>query len=503
MARPPRILAYLGAPEAHVATASTADVMLMRLTLSLMNRPRITTVLSFICGRLNSLVPIRRNVFLPAGAAFGMSSPCAWLARLGVGSVAETSIQFVPCSRRQPVTLTISTVFFGGGACAEKSVATDNTERIAVNTPRIITRLPRILLAAAFILWATHFSSAHEAERTKVTLSLSADGRFDLTVANDPMWLLLRLETFAGGSVAPDITPAQRDARLAQLTAVFADRIVLFVDQHEVRAGEVFYNAPGNGERGTDALASFTLRGAMPRDATRLRWLYGLVGDRYPLEIKQPDGSSTIEWIDGTNWSDVIDLSKSFTRPTRLEIMQQYLWLGYAHILPKGLDHILFVLGLFLLSPRARPLLLQVTTFTIAHSITLGLSIYGLVTLPSSIVEPLIALSIAYVAIENLITRELKPWRLALVFMFGLLHGLGFAGVLRELGLPRGEFLTALVTFNVGVEAGQLTVIAAAWLATAPFMKKGWYHQRVVIPASLLIALVGIYWTITRVISSQ
>jgi hypothetical protein len=249
------------------------------------------------------------------------------------------------------------------------------------------------------------------------------------------------------------------------------------------------------------ALASFRLRGSMPRDATRLRWLYGLVGDRYPLEIKQPDGSSTIEWIEGTNWSDVIDLSTSFTRPTRLEIVRQYLWLGYTHILPKGLDHILFVLGIFFLSPRLKPMLLQVTAFTIAHSITLGLSIYGLLSLPSRIVEPLIALSITYVAIENLVTRELKPWRLALVFMFGLLHGLGFAGVLRELGLPRAEFLTALVTFNLGVEGGQLTVIAAALLAVFPFMKQGWYRQRVVIPASISIAMVGAYWTIARVFS--
>jgi len=331
---------------------------------------------------------------------------------------------------------------------------------------------------------------------------LSVDGSFALDVSNDPMWLLLRLETFAGGSVPPNITPEQRDARLAQLTSVFADRIVLFVDQREVRASGVEYVPPralgsGTGDQGK-ALAGFHLTGTMPRDATRLRWLYGLVGDRYPLEIRQPDGSSTIEWIDGTNWSDAIDLSRSFTRPTRVEIIRQYLWLGYTHILPKGLDHILFVLGLFLLSPRARPLLLQVTAFTIAHSITLGLSIYGLLSLPSRIVEPLIALSIAYVAIENLATRELKPWRLALVFLFGLLHGLGFAGVLRELGLPRGEFLTALLTFNVGVEAGQLTVIAAALIVTAPFVRKGWYHQRVVAPASWLIAAVGIYWTVVR-----
>lgn len=350
---------------------------------------------------------------------------------------------------------------------------------------------------------------AHEAERTRITLTLQSDGRFTLDVANDPAWLLLRLETFAGGRVPANPTPEARDARLADLTAVFADRIVLFVDAHEVRAAAVEYLPPARRDPGSevgdaeDPLAKYRLTGVMPRDASRLRFLYGLVADPYPLEIRQPDGSSTIEWIEGTNWSGTIDLTKSFVRPTRTEIARQYLWLGYTHILPKGLDHILFVLGLFLLSPRLKPLLLQVTAFTVAHSITLGLSIYGVVSLPSRVVEPLIALSIAYVAIENVITRELKPWRLALVFMFGLLHGLGFAGVLRELGLPRSEFLTALLTFNLGVEGGQLTIIGAALFAAAPFMKHGWYRPRVVISASLLIATVGIYWTVARILSSQ
>ena len=359
----------------------------------------------------------------------------------------------------------------------------------------MIRRVFRFLVV--LLLVATP-ASGHESERTKVTLILASDGSFVLDVANDPMWLLLRLETFAGGAVPANISPAQRDARLEELTAVFADRIVLFVDQHEVRALSVEYRKPSELSEPSAALASFRLRGTMPRDATRLRWLYGLVGDRYPLEIRQPDGSAAIEWIEGTNWSEVIDLSKSFTRPTRLEIVRQYLWLGYTHILPKGLDHILFVLGIFLLSPRLKTMLLQVTAFTIAHSITLGLSVYGVLSLPPRIVEPLIALSIAYVAIENLVTRELKPWRLALVFMFGLLHGLGFAGVLRELGLPRDEFLTALVTFNLGVEGGQLTIIAAAMLAVMPFTKNSWYRQRVVIPASILIAAIGIYWSVIR-----
>ena len=159
------------------------------------------------------------------------------------------------------------------------------------------------------------------------------------------------------------------------------------------------------------------------------------------------------------------------------------------------------MIGLFLLSTRLRTVLAQVTAFTVAHSITLGLSIYGIVALPPRVVEPLIALSIAYVAIENLITRELHAWRIGVVFLFGLLHGLGFAGVLRELGLPRGEFLTALLSFNLGVEFGQVSVIAAAALVTAPFVKGERYRRRVVVPASLAIAAVGIYWTVTRVMA--
>jgi hypothetical protein len=140
-----------------------------------------------------------------------------------------------------------------------------------------------------------------------------------------------------------------------------------------------------------------------------------------------------------------------------------------------------------------------VTAFTVAHTITLGLTIYGLLSLPSSIVEPLISASIVYVAVENILTSEIKPWRIALVFGFGLLHGMGFAGVLSEIGLPKSEFLTALVTFNIGVELGQLSVIAAAFAATGLwFRQKNWYRKAIVIPSSVAIALVGAYWTVER-----
>src|SRR5262249_42320401 len=137
---------------------------------------------------------------------------------------------------------------------------------------------------------------------------------------------------------------------------------------------------------------------------------------------------------------------------------------------------------------------------TVAHTITLALTIYGVVSLPSRIVEPLIAVSIVYVAVENIVHPKLSPWRVALVFGFGLLHGMGFAGVLSQLGLPRSGFLTALLCFNGGVELGQLSVILTAFvLIGLPFRRKPWYRARVVIPVSVAIAAVGLYWAIQRI----
>ncbi len=183
----------------------------------------------------------------------------------------------------------------------------------------------------------------------------------------------------------------------------------------------------------------------------------------------------------------------------RWEVATQYLRLGFRHILPLGIDHILFVLGLFLLNTSWRPLLVQITAFTAAHTLALALSTYGIVSLSPSIVEPLIALSIAWIALENVVTDELKPWRPAVVFGFGLLHGLGFAGVLAELGLPPNEYLTALLSFNAGVELGQLTVIALAFVLLGAFRRRRWYRSRITVPLSASIGVIGLYWAFQHV----
>lgn len=177
-----------------------------------------------------------------------------------------------------------------------------------------------------------------------------------------------------------------------------------------------------------------------------------------------------------------------------------YIPVGIDHIVPKGLDHILFVLGLFFLSTRMGPLLWQVSAFTLAHTITLALAALDIVRIPGEIVEPLIAASIVYVAVENILSKGLTPWRPVIVFGFGLLHGLGFASVLAEFGLPDNAFVPALIGFNVGVELGQLIVIGVAFLAVGLwFGKKDWYKARIANPASAAIAVVGAWWVVERV----
>lgn len=177
-----------------------------------------------------------------------------------------------------------------------------------------------------------------------------------------------------------------------------------------------------------------------------------------------------------------------------------YLVLGFKHILPLGFDHILFVLSLFLLSPKLKPIILQSTAFTVAHSVTLCLAAYNVINPPSRIIEPLIALSILYVALENVFSPRLKPSRIGIVFLFGLVHGLGFAGALAEMGLPKNAYFTSLIMFNVGVELGQVTVILLAYFLLAKwFSGKPYYRSRIVIPLSIVIALIAAFWTIQRI----
>lgn len=192
-----------------------------------------------------------------------------------------------------------------------------------------------------------------------------------------------------------------------------------------------------------------------------------------------------------------------FERPT-LETFGLYIKIGVQHILPGGLDHILFVLAMFFSTRRLRPLLIQVSAFTVAHTITLGLVAAGVFAPPASIVEPLIAATIALVAIENLFFKDMTRWRPLVVFAFGLIHGMGFAGFFGSLGLPDGQFWSALIGFNIGVELGQLSVVAIAAILFWPFrhrVSETLYRMAIVWPASGFIGFVGAYWAVERVLT--
>ena len=172
---------------------------------------------------------------------------------------------------------------------------------------------------------------------------------------------------------------------------------------------------------------------------------------------------------------------------------------GFEHIIPKGFDHILFILGLFFSCLKFRSLLIQVTAFTIAHSITLILASIGFIEIPSSIVEPLIALSIVWIALENFLLKEPSKWRYLVVFSFGLLHGLGFASVLSYYGLPKDNFISLLLAFNIGVELGQLSILIAAFVLVDLIFKKVFKIENIGTPASITIGSIGLFWFIERV----
>lgn len=185
------------------------------------------------------------------------------------------------------------------------------------------------------------------------------------------------------------------------------------------------------------------------------------------------------------------------------DVVWFYTKLGFTHIIPNGADHILFVVGLCLLSTNIKTMLWQATAFTVSHSITFALSMKNIFVAPSPVVEPIIALPIAFVALENILVTKLKPWRIVVVFLFGLIHGMGFAVALNEIGLPAGKFFTSILSFNLGVELGQMTVILAMFaLVILPLKDKVWYRGRLVYGLSSVIALVAGYWVVERVLMS-
>jgi hypothetical protein len=373
-----------------------------------------------------------------------------------------------------------------------------------------MSRLP-IFLMTLLMLVVVDGARAHEIRPAIATVNFSAD-RYDIEISAN-------MEAVMAG-VSPqhkdtdespnaqtynhlrELPPAVLEGKIREFLPQYLEGIEISFDDARLQPALCSITVPEVGDKARTRLTRLHLCGDIPAGARAFRWAYAADFGESILRLPDVSGGEAVAlWLKDGEKSEAYLLGVGLEQKTRMQVVAQYTALGFTHILPKGLDHILFVLGLFLLSTRWKPLLVQVTAFTLAHTLTLGLSVYGIVSLSPAIVEPLIAASIAYVAIENLVTAELKPWRAFVVFGFGLLHGLGFAGVLHEIGLPRSEFLTALLSFNVGVELGQLAVIVSAWLLVGLWWKtRTWYRARLVQPLSALIAATGVYWTIERII---
>ena len=351
-------------------------------------------------------------------------------------------------------------------------------------------------------------SAAHEIRPAVVDVHLQADGTYQVALQVNMEALLAGVSpTHSDTNESPNAEsynrllalPARKlEERIRAFWPQYRDGVHLDFDGVRSATQLTSLDIPESNDLARARLTTVRLTGSIPPGAKTLRWTYAPQYGGSVLRLHRADGVIAA-WVREGEASATYPLAGDVAAATRTAVFSQYLVLGFTHILPKGLDHMLFVLGLFLLSTRLAPLLWQVTAFTLAHSITLALSMYGVIALSPAIVEPLIAASIVAVAVENLLTARLHAWRIFVVFGFGLLHGLGFAGVLTEIGLPRDEFVTGLIAFNVGVEGGQLAVIALAFLVVGYwFRHRPWYRARVVLPLSALIALTGAYWMVER-----
>lgn len=295
------------------------------------------------------------------------------------------------------------------------------------------------------------------------------------------------------------LKPAALRATFDRFAPDFLDRITLNSDIGPVSLKIVSVNIPEVGDTSLARISEVGLSGSLPARAINVRWrLDPMLGNSVIRLRDRPSGKIIgAEYVLAGKASGPLSVA-GLQRRSWISVFANFLEVGFTHIVPKGLDHVLFVVGLFLLSIRISALLWQVTAFTVAHTVTLGLGMAGIVQLSPSIVEPLIAASIVYVAVENVLTDRLHRWRPVVVFGFGLLHGLGFASVLREIGSAPGQFLVSLVGFNLGVELGQLAVITVCFLAVGWTMNRAWRRRIIVIPGSLAIGLTASFWFLQR-----
>lgn len=367
----------------------------------------------------------------------------------------------------------------------------------------------KIMLISLLFVISSTVASAHEMRPSVASLSTDSQGILTLElVINMEAWLANIDPSLSDTDDSPN---AEHYNQLRALNASALIEVIRKGERDITQAIEILAGE-GRTEMSLTVIEVLPVDDIdLPRDS-RLIFVGGLpngassviyrVHETLPntavrLFLKNAD--PLVQFVKSGQTSDALLLDQAMERSVGALVVE-YLGLGFTHIIPKGFDHIIFILGLTLISKRFVDLVIQVTAFTVAHSVTLALGLYGVLRLPGSIVEPLIAASIVYIAVENIWHQRVNNWRTLVVFFFGLLHGLGFAGVLTELGLPERDFLIGLLAFNGGVEIGQLAIILVAYFSVGIWVIRfPWYRERVAVPISVMIGLVGAYWFVERV----
>ena len=256
-----------------------------------------------------------------------------------------------------------------------------------------------------------------------------------------------------------------------------------------------------NFEISRDTIISFRVLLNKSSEKFTFKWIknYGPIILRENNDLKIEDELVT-EYLQSGTESDPIFFTENNFR-SMFTSFTKFFVLGIQHIIPKGLDHILFIFGLFLFSSSLNKLIKQITIFTIAHSITLIFVSLSLIKINPQIVEPIIALSIVYVGLENIFKNYIKEYmRYVVILFFGLLHGLGFALVLSDIGYRSSKLFLNLISFNIGIEVAQISIILFLYLLIAiKFAKNKYYRIAFQIPSSILIASIGLYWFAERI----
>ncbi len=366
-----------------------------------------------------------------------------------------------------------------------------------------------------------HSASADVVKPALVEISVKTNGTYQIEIRASIEALLTGINArYKNTKEAPNaqayddlrvLEPEKLHKAFVPFEKDFLQEIKVVIDGQSIEARITKVDIPEPGYVKVPRVSLIILEGELSTSAQSLSWYYPARFGDNAVRVRQVDEVnekwhwSSWQWLKNDEISEPFSLTEVFTQQTTVEVLSTYIVSGFEHILPKGLDHILFILGIFLLSSHIRPLLWQVTMFTIAHTITLGLSMNGYIELPANIVEPLIALSIAFIGIENILSSKLQKSRLLVVFLFGLLHGMGFASVLSDFGMPENDFALALISFNVGVEIAQVAIILVAYYIFAYWFRHRLandhqYRQLIVIPGSLFIALIGLYWTYDRIV---